>query len=172
MATAALIDRSTVNAPVRLPRIGIALFFMAVAIAIRARDFGNPVIHVDEQYYLLVGDRMVHGAIPYLDIWDRKPVGLFLLYAAMRLLPGDGVIAYQLVASLFATATAYLVWRAALRTGASRTGALAAGAAYLIWLELLGGRGGQSPVFYNLFVAGAARSGSGRSRSWIISTGC
>lgn len=127
-----------------------------VALAVRAWDFGNPVIHVDEQYYLLVGDHMLHGALPYLDIWDRKPVGLFLIYAAMRLLPGDGVIAYQLVACLFAIATAYIVWRAALRTGASRTGALAAGVAYLIWLPLLGGRGGQSPVFYNLFVAGAA----------------
>ena len=140
----------------RLRAWQMAAVLAVVALALRAWDFGNPVIHVDEQYYLLVGDRMVHGALPYIDIWDRKPVGLFLIYAAMRLLPGDGVIAYQLVASAFATATAYIVWRAALRTGASRTGALAAGAAYLIWLPLLGGRGGQSPVFYNLFVAGAA----------------
>jgi len=26
------------------------------------------VIHVDEQWYLLVGDRMLGGAVPYLDI--------------------------------------------------------------------------------------------------------
>ncbi len=128
----------------------------AIALAVRAWDFGNPVIHVDEQYYLLVGDRMLHGAVPYLDIWDRKPIGLFGLYAAIRLLPGNGVLAYQLVATVFATATAYIAWRAALRVGASRTGALAAGAAYLIWLPLLGGRGGQSPVFYNLFISAAA----------------
>jgi hypothetical protein len=140
----------------RLKAWQIAAVLAIVALALRAWDFGNPVIHVDEQYYLLVGDRLLHGAVPYVDIWDRKPIGLFLIYAAMRLLPGDGVIAYQLVASVFATTTAYLVWRAALRTGASRTGALAAGTAYLIWLPLLGGRGGQSPVFYNLFVAGAA----------------
>jgi len=140
----------------RLKAWQMAVVLAAVAIALRAWDFGNPVIHVDEQYYLLVGDRMLHGAIPYLDIWDRKPIGLFALYALMRMLPGDGVLAYQLVATAFATATAYIVWRAALRTGASRTGALAAGAAYLIWLPVLGGRGGQSPVFYNLFVAAAA----------------
>jgi len=134
----------------------MAMVLTAVAFALRAWDFGNPVIHVDEQYYLLVGDRMLHGAIPYLDIWDRKPIGLFALFAAIRLLPGNGVVAYQLVATAFAAATAYVVWRAALRTGASRTGALAAAAAYLIWLPVLGGRGGQSPVFYNLFIAGAA----------------
>ena len=100
----------------------MAVVLAAVALALRAWDFGNPVIHVNEQYYLLVGDRMLHGAVPYLDIWDREPIGLFALYAAMRLLPGNGVLAYQLVATLFASATAYIVWRAALRTGASRTG--------------------------------------------------
>jgi 4-amino-4-deoxy-L-arabinose transferase-like glycosyltransferase len=155
VATAAFIDRSGEIAPVRLPRIGVFVLFLGLAVAIRARDFGNPIIHVDEQYYLLVGDHMLRGALPYVDIWDRKPVGLFLIFAAIRLLPGDGVLAYQLIATLFAAATAALVARAGLRLGASRTGAVAAGIAYLLWLSLLSGRGGQSPVFYNLFMAGA-----------------
>ena len=129
---------------------------LLIAFALRVWDFGNPVIHVDEQYYLLVGDRMLHGAIPYLDIWDRKPIGLFLLYAAIRLLPGDGILAYQIVATLFAAATALLVAIGARRLGARETGALGAAAIYLILLSLLGGRGGQAPVFYNLLVTGAA----------------
>ena len=134
----------------------VAAALLLVALALRAWDFGNPVIHVDEQYYLLVGDRMLHGALPYVDIWDRKPVGLFAIFAAIRLLPGDGIIAYQITALLFATATAWLVQRAARRIGATPVAALAAGAAYLIWLPLLSGRAGQSPVFFNLFITGAA----------------
>ncbi|MEG3124861.1 ArnT family glycosyltransferase [Sphingomonas sp. GB1N7] len=134
----------------------IAALLLLVAILIRCRDFGNPVIHVDEQFYLLVGDRMLHGALPYIDIWDRKPVGLFLIFAGIRLLPGDGILAYQLVATLFATATAWLVHKGARRLGASHGAALAAAIAYILWLSLLSGRGGQSPVFYNLFVTGAA----------------
>lgn len=133
-----------------------AALLLAIAIAGRAVDFGNPVIHVDEQYYLLVGDRLLHGAVPYVDIWDRKPIGLFAIFAAIRLLPGDGVLAYQLIATLFAAATAWLVQHGARRLGVAPRAALAAGAAYLIWLPLLSGRGGQSPVFYNLFVTGAA----------------
>ena len=108
-------------------RIGIFLLLLVIAFAIRARDFGNPIIHVDEQYYLLVGDRMLHGAVPYIDIWDRKPVGLFLIFAAIRLLPGDGILAYQLVATLVAAATASLVASGGRRLGASRGGAVAAG---------------------------------------------
>ena len=131
------------------------LLLIVIALAVRARDFGNPVIHVDEQYYLLVGDRMLHGALPYVDVWDRKPVGLFLIFAAIRLLPGDGILAYQLVATAFAVATAAIVALAGRRLGAGRRGAMAAAIAYIVWLSFLSGRGGQSPVFYNLFVAAA-----------------
>jgi hypothetical protein len=49
---------------------------------------------------------MLDGALPYVDIWDRKPIGLFLLYAAIRLLGGDGILAYQVTATAFAVATA------------------------------------------------------------------
>ncbi len=129
---------------------------LVLAVALRGWDFGNPVVHVDEQWYLLVGDRIWHGAWPDVDLWDRKPPGLFAIYAAIRMLPGDGILAYQIVATLFAAATAALVDRAAMRVGASRGAAFAAAAAYLIWLPLLSGRGGETPVFYNLFVTGAA----------------
>lgn len=134
----------------------VALALLVIAVLIRMRDFGNPIIHVDEQYYLLVGDHLLHGGLPYIDLWDRKPVGLFLIFAAIRLLPGDGILAYQLVATLFAAATAWLVMRGGVKLGASKAGALAAAIGYLLWLSLLSGRGGQSPVFYNLFVAAAA----------------
>jgi hypothetical protein len=131
----------------------IALFLLLAAAALRCWDFGNPVIHVDEQYYLLVADRMLRGAVPFVDLWDRKPVGLFLHFAAIRLLPGDGVLAYQLVATAYAAATAVIVAALARRVGSGPRGALAAGLLYLVGLGLLGGRGGQSPVFYDLYMA-------------------
>ena len=93
-----------------------ALFVMAVvavALLTRFQQFGNPIVHIDEQFYLLVGDRMLHGALPYVDIWDRKPIGLFLIYAAIRELGGSGILQYQLVATGFAIATALVVERLA-----------------------------------------------------------
>jgi hypothetical protein len=133
-------------------RLAAPALLLLLALALRAPDFGNPVIHVDEQWYLLVGGRLWDGAVPYLDLWDRKPVGLFLLYALFARI-GDGVLAYQLAATGFAAATAVVVAAAARRVGAAERGALAAGAAYLLGLQLLGGRGGQAPVFYDLPVA-------------------
>src|SRR3546814_7596042 len=67
------------------------LFLMAalITVAVRAVGIGDIVAHGDEQFYLLIGDRMLNwGATPYVDIWDRKPVGLFLLYSGIRLLGG------------------------------------------------------------------------------------
>ncbi|WP_292923223.1 hypothetical protein [Novosphingobium sp. SCN 63-17] len=72
--------------------------YLAVGLLLRGATLGYPIIHADEQFYLLVGDRMLHGAVPFVDIWDRKPIGLFLLYGAIRLLGGDGILQYQLVA--------------------------------------------------------------------------
>jgi len=130
----------------------LAALLLVVAVAARAAQFGNPVVQVDDEFYLLTGDRMLHGALPYVDIWDRKPIGLFLIYAAIRLLGGAGVLEYQIVATLFAVATALVVARIA-RNLAGPHGAAAAGVVYILYLGIFGGEGGQSPVFYNLFVA-------------------
>lgn len=131
------------------------LLFLLVALVTRAPLFGNPVIHIDEQFYLLVGDRMLHGALPYVDMWDRKPFGLFALYAAIRMLGGEGIYQYQIIAMLAAASTALLLYRIA-RTIAPPLGAAIAGIAYLLYLLTFNGAGGQSSVFYNLPVAIAA----------------
>lgn len=130
------------------------------AVVIRMSYFGDPLVDPDEQFYLLVGDSMWHGAIPYITIWDRKPVGLFLLYAAIRLLGGDGIIQYQVVATVFAGATAIVIATLARRV-APPCAAIVAASLYLLSLNLSGGAGGQAPVFYNLLIASAA---------WLIVT--
>lgn len=140
---------------IRHPAIAAALALLIAAFVIRAPSFGNPALFIDEQFYLLVGDRMLHGALPYVDIWDRKPIGLFLIYAAIRLLGGEGIIQYQAVAALFAAAGSFAVSRIARRV-APEPAALAAGLSYLLWIEQVEGGGGQSPVFYNPLVAAAA----------------
>lgn len=135
-------------------RLGLLLLLVA-AFVIRSRDFGNPLIDSDEQFYLLAGDRLLHGTLPYVDLWDRKPVGLFLLYGAIRLLGGDGIVQYQLVAAGFVAATAMTIATIARRI-APPGAALVAGFLYIPALAMCGGEGGQAPIFFNLLVAIAA----------------
>ena len=128
---------------------------LVLAILLRSALFGDPFAGYDEQFYLLTGDRMLHGAVPYVDIWDRKPIGLFLIYAAIRLLGGDGILQYQLVATLFVATTGFVIALHARRR-VSDTAAFACGALYVLWTGAMGGEAGQSPLFYNLPVALAA----------------
>ena len=126
-----------------------------VAVAARARTFGNPIVQVDEEFYLLMARAMVRGAVPYVDIWDRKPIGLFLVYLpAAPWSPQTGVYVYQAMALAAVVATAALIVRLARIAGWSRGGPVA-GILYILWIGLADGQGGQSPVFYDLLMAGA-----------------
>ena len=131
------------------------VFFVAATLATRIVQFGNPVIQVDEQFYLLVGDRLLHGTLPFVDLWDRKPFGLFALYALIRTLGGSGILQYQLVASGFVVLTAAAIGKLSLRL-TNGSGAIVTGTVYIVYILSSGGDGGQAPVFYNLLVTVAA----------------
>jgi hypothetical protein len=128
-----------------------ALLIIAVALATRCLSFGNPVIEMDDQFYWLVGREWWQGQWPILDVWDRKPVGLFVIYGAIAGIDRS-FLAVQLVATAFAAATAWTI-RAAAKLFAGAQGATLAGIAYLLAIAAIGGQSGQSPVFYNLFTA-------------------
>ncbi|MBB4857444.1 hypothetical protein HNO88_000751 [Novosphingobium chloroacetimidivorans] len=134
--------------------VGPLLLFTLVALVTRWRVFGDPIITgVDEQFYVLVANRMLDGALPYVDIWDRKPIGLFLIYAAGALF-GDVLLGSQIIALLAVVGTAFILYRLALRV-ASPFAAVMVGLIYIVFLTLAGGEGGQAPVYYNLLVVAA-----------------
>lgn len=123
---------------------------LVIAIAARAVTFGSPIVQDDEQFYFVTAWAMLDGAVPYVDVWDRKPIGLFLLYLPAAAFGYPlGIWAYQAMALLFVVATALGIARLAERAG-WRHGALPGGVAYILWLDFAGGQGGQAPIFYNL----------------------
>lgn len=130
------------------------VILLAIAFALRAYTFGDPNLFIDEAFYFAAGNAMHHGALPYVDVWDRKPFGLFALY---WLIAGfsSSPAAYQIAATLFAALTAWMIGRI-VRLWSAWPGALGAGIAYLFLLAPFQGFGGQAPVFYNLFIAIAA----------------
>lgn len=139
----------------RYPRATIAAGLLVLALVLRSAWFGDALAGYDEQFYLLVGERMLHGALPYVDLWDRKPLGLFLIYAGIRLTGGDPVLHYQLVAAASVAATGYVIALHVRRHHPDVT-AFACGALYVLWTGVMGGENAQSPLFYNLPVAVAA----------------
>lgn len=135
------------------PWIRVAIL-LAVALILRCDTFGDPNLDDDDTFYQAVGIAMHHGALPYVDVWDRKPFGLFAIYWAITGISA-APIAYQLAASLFAAGTAGVIAAIGARW-TKPAGGLLAGLCYLLWLAPTQGFGGQTPLFYNLFIAGAA----------------
>jgi len=129
-----------------------------VTIASRAPYYGDPAPSFDEQLYNLIGRHMLSGSLPYVDLWDRKPIGLFLLFALANgvadLVGISGALAYQLLGTLFGIAGALLVWHLARRLKPGGA-ALAAGALYPLLMARFGSQAGQSEVFFVPMMIGA-----------------
>lgn len=134
--------------------LALAALFVAIPLTMKFSSFGDTNRAADDLFYFLVGQRMHEGVLPYVDVWDRKPLGLFLIY---YLLAGvsKSVLFYQIAACFFAGATAFIIARIVYRW-AGWTGALFAGLAYLGPAVLLEGASGQAPDFYNPLIAAAA----------------
>lgn len=130
--------------------------FLLVALAARWPAYGEWNYAVDDQYFALVGRRLLAGDILYADIWDRKPPLLYLTYAAIARVHAS-TLAYQLVATAFAALGAYGTARIA-RLIAPLPAALMAGIAYCALLTRFGGGNGEAAVFYNPLILAAAWS--------------
>lgn len=127
---------------------------LALSLILRAALLGHPNLFIDEAFYTSVGAAMHQGALPYVDVWDRKPFGLFALYWLFTAFSASP-LGYQIAAIVFSGATGWVISRISL-LWTSRSAALSAGGLYVLSLGLFQGFGGQSPVFYNLPMALAA----------------
>ena len=63
------------------PALLLAGFILA-ALAVRLPAMVFSEQNWDEALYRLMADSLLAGHVPYTEIWDRKPVGIFLIYAA------------------------------------------------------------------------------------------
>ena len=120
---------------------------LATALATRAIWFGDPVAEFDDQLYSFVGWRMTHGELPFADWWDRKPFGLFTLFAFAHLVGGPDAIAYQLLALVFVMTGAMPVFDLARRLSGAWAGVISA-ALSVVLLAAYGSQTGQSEAFW------------------------
>src|SRR3954469_11569456 len=64
----------------------------------------------DQCIYALVGEGVLHGKMPYRDLWDFKPPGIFLVYALAEALFGRAMVSIRLleVAGLVASVFGFI----------------------------------------------------------------
>ncbi len=128
-------------------RIPASVFLFILAFAIRFPFFGDPSPDFDEQYYFLVGSRLLSGQLPYVDLWDRKPFLLFVINAIGSALGGGMPIGAQLLAAASAGIAATQVFSIGRHLG-SVAGSLIAGTMFLLSFPAFWAPVAQSEVFY------------------------
>ncbi|QCE32712.1 hypothetical protein FAI41_03455 [Acetobacteraceae bacterium] len=129
-----------------------ALLLLAAAVLLRCQVFNDPIFYIDEDFYLYVGRELLNGYLPYVDVWDRKPFGLFLLYAPFALFGEYRFLASQLGALAFAWGTSLFILKITQRFASTCTASLTA-IFYVALIGCLRGSGGQAAIFYNFFTA-------------------
>ncbi len=73
-------------------RAGALLVVGFAALQILVFSFGR-----DQGIYAVVGDGLLQGQVPYRDLWDFKPPGIFFVYALAQGLFGQSMLAPRLL---------------------------------------------------------------------------
>jgi len=91
----------------------------------------------DQGIYAVIGEGILHGQMPYRDLWDFKPPGIHLVYALAQALFGRSMTAIRLleVAGLLASVAAW-IRLGDVFFGLKRVGLLGAALAALIHAQL------------------------------------
>ncbi len=115
------------------------LFIVAIAITswlIRLPFFFKDVINWDESTFILMGQSILDGHLPYTELWDLKPPLAFVAYAGFILILGKSIISIRIAGTICVILTAVLVYLSGT-TIANRFSAFLAAIATAMSISLL-----------------------------------
>jgi hypothetical protein len=136
-----------------LPFLGLVVGVVAP----RLPTINFDVLNVDEAVYLLVGRAWRMGALPYVDIVDRKPLGLFFINAVADAMFWDPIVGARIIGVVATLLAAWLIMTFAqrfMRLGPMTS--MACGLLYSTYGLLFGGDAVEAPIYSAPFLVGAA----------------
>ncbi|MCK9543853.1 MAG: glycosyltransferase family 39 protein [Novosphingobium sp.] len=99
-----------------LPRAGSVTAFLLLAVLVLLTQLGGlarEMIDWDETTFILMGADVAKGHLPFVEQFDLKPPGVFLLIGASIALFGKSLAAIRLLGDLCLLASAFLAYRIA-----------------------------------------------------------
>jgi len=113
------------------------VFFFGIAFLIRLPFFFRDYIDRDESTFILLGQSLVDGHLPYTELWDLKPPFIFFLLGGVIAVFGKSFIAIRLTAVLVVALLALVTYLIALHFSPKKL-ALGAGILTLYLCSLFG----------------------------------
>ena len=121
----------------------IAICLLLISILVRLPFYFVDVVNWDESTFILMGQSLLDGHLPYTELWDIKPPVAFAAYALFILLLGKSIIAIRIAGTLCVFLTAWFIYILGKRISNSNAGIFAA-ITSIVGLTTI--RGGQSTM--------------------------
>jgi 4-amino-4-deoxy-L-arabinose transferase-like glycosyltransferase len=106
--------------------LGAFSLLFLLALALRLPFFFPAVLDWDESTYVLMGQSILDGHLPYIEQWDDKPPFAFVFYAIVIAIFGKDLVGIRLAGTLCVVLTAYFVYPIGRHLWNRRTGIIAA----------------------------------------------
>ncbi len=146
-----------------------ALALLAVVIFTTRYSFITVPLERDEGVYSYIAWRMNYGEMPYTDIFDHKPPGIYLIYKVAYDLFGYHFVSIRFFTIFYVILIMLAVFLLARRVSGGRAGYIAAGIYSLYQSSvLLRGIGSNAEIFMSLPVLLSAYffAGKGKNSYW------
>ncbi|SEN76295.1 4-amino-4-deoxy-L-arabinose transferase [bacterium A37T11] len=99
----------------------LLLAYFGVSLFIRLPFFFRDYIDVDESTFILMGQSVVNGHLPFTQLWDLKPPALFYSFAALIAAFGKSFIAIRMAGTILVTLTGFFVYLITEQLSSSKT---------------------------------------------------
>ena len=136
--------------------IAAVALLITTAFVLRAPSFRVSVIDWDESLYLILVQRWLQGALPYVSVWDQHPIGLPALLLILTWIGCDALLAARVAGTLAVAATAAVLYLFGKRLLSRPSVGLLAGIMYIIYMNRYQSLPANTELFTNFLVASAA----------------
>jgi 4-amino-4-deoxy-L-arabinose transferase-like glycosyltransferase len=151
-----------------VPDYVIAIIFLAVTLASRIPSFGQSVLDWDESLYFLMAQQWRLGHLPYTTVWDNKPIGIYVIFAAFQSILGERVAAMRFATVVFVSLLAFTVYRITTTITSNRLASLLAGAALILCSLSNDGLAANTELFMASFTALAVLTALTTGRGFLV----
>jgi 4-amino-4-deoxy-L-arabinose transferase-like glycosyltransferase len=104
----------------------VVVFLLLLCFALRWPFLFPAVVDWDESTFILMGQSLLDGHLPYTELWDNKPPLAFAAFAAFIAIFGKAIASIRFAGTLCVFATSYFVYRLGRRIWCPSVGIWAA----------------------------------------------
>lgn len=135
----------------------IFLVFLLLSFFLRFWTLFVSVLDKDESIYILGADSLLNGNLPYIEIWDNKPPGIFILFSLTMLILGKSIVSIRILSIIATTFTSYFLYSIGATIDKKQGGkiGLLAGGLYAIFSLHNDGAAANAEILFAPLVTGA-----------------